>query len=96
MSPDPGSNEGACATAGDAAIGVVVQAITAGLADGTIRRDVGAPMMFAVSLWAFTHGVIQLAMAKGDDLARLQIEVGAFCEYSLNLLTKMAAAPSCP
>jgi AcrR family transcriptional regulator len=94
VSPDPGSNEGACATAGDAAIGVVVQAITQGLADGTIRADVGTPMMFAVSLWAFTHGVIQLAMAKGEDLARLSIEVDAFCEYSLGLLTKMASVPA--
>jgi len=96
MSPDPGSNEGACAVAGDAAMGVLVEAIQLGLADGSIRRDIGQPMMLAVSLWAFTHGVIQLAMAKGEDLARMQVDVGDWCEYSLGLLTMMATAPKTP
>jgi len=91
MSPDPGSNEGACAVAGDAAMGVLVEAIQVGLADGSIRRDIGQPMMLAVSLWAFTHGVIQLAMAKGEDLARLGISTSQFGENALALLRSMGA-----
>jgi hypothetical protein len=77
-------------------MGVLVEAIQMGLADGSIRRDIGQPMMLAVSLWAFTHGVIQLAMAKGEDLARLHVDVGQWCEYSLGLLTMMATAPKTP
>jgi TetR/AcrR family transcriptional regulator len=91
MPTDPGSNEGACAVAGDAAISVVVAAIRAGIADGSIRGDIGDPMLFAVTLWAFTHGVIQLAMAKGSDLARLGITIPDFSEYALSLLRSVGA-----
>src|SRR5580692_2163167 len=47
---DPGSHEGACRAAGDEAIGAVVQAIETGLQDGSIRADVGPPILFATSL----------------------------------------------
>lgn len=91
MSTTPGSNEGACAVAGDAAISVVVAAIRTGIADGSVRADIGDPMLFAVTLWAFTHGVIQLAMAKGSDLARLGIAIPDFSEYALSLLRSVGA-----
>jgi len=90
VSPDPGSNEGACAVAGDGALGVVVTAINTGLADGSIRREVGDPMLLAVSLWAFTHGIIQLAMAKGADLAHLGIAPADFAEFAFGLVHNMA------
>ena len=91
MSTTPGSNEGACAVAGDAAISVVVAAIRTGIADGSVRADIGDTMLFAVTLWAFTHGVIQLAMAKGSDLARLGIAIPDFSEYALSLLRSVGA-----
>ena len=91
MSADPGSNEGACAVAGDAAIAVVVGAIRTGIADGSIRADIGDPMLYAVTLWAFTHGVIQLAMAKSADLARLGISHAQFSENALALLRSLGA-----
>ena len=91
-SPEPGSNESACAQGGDAAIGVVVRAIETGIQDGSVRRDVGAPLMLAVTLWAFTHGVIQLAMAKSADLARFGISVPELSAYSLQFLTDAAGA----
>jgi AcrR family transcriptional regulator len=93
VSNDPGSNEGACAVAGDAAIGVVVAAIHTGIADGSIRKDIGDPTLFAVTLWAFTHGVIQLAMAKGSDLTRIGISIPDFSEYALSLLRSVGAPP---
>jgi TetR/AcrR family transcriptional regulator len=83
---DPGSHEGACRAAGDQAIGAVVQAIEAGMRDGSIRPDVGAPLLLAMTLWAFTHGIIQLAMAKGDDLARFGIAIPEFSNYAFGLL----------
>jgi AcrR family transcriptional regulator len=91
MSADPGSNEDACKVAGDAAIAVVVGAIRTGIDDGSIRGDIGNPLLFAVTLWAFTHGVIQLATAKGADLARLGIPVPDFGEYALSLLRSIGA-----
>jgi AcrR family transcriptional regulator len=87
---DPGSHEGACQAAGDAAIGAVIQAIETGKRDGSIRADVGESVLLATSLWAFTHGIIQLAMAKGDDLARFGITISDFSTYAFELLRTMA------
>ena len=83
---DPGSHEGACRVAGDEAIGTVVQAIEAGMRDGSIRPDVGEPVLLATTLWAFTHGIIQLAMAKGSDLARFGIAIPDFSNYAFGLV----------
>jgi TetR/AcrR family transcriptional regulator len=83
---DSSSNEGACQVAGDQVIGTVVQAIETGIRDGSIREDVGDPILLALTLWAFTHGIIQIAMAKGSDLARRGVAVQDFSNYAFNLL----------
>jgi AcrR family transcriptional regulator len=90
---DPGSHEGACQVMGDEAIGTVVKAIEAGIRDGSIRQDVGNPALLATTLWAFSHGVIQLAMAKGDDLGRFGIALPEFSSYALGLLRGIAQGP---
>jgi TetR/AcrR family transcriptional regulator len=84
------TNEGACQAAGDQAIGTVVQAIETGIRDGSIRADIGDPMLLALTLWAFTHGIIQIAMAKGPDLARRSVAVQDFSNYAFQLLRKTA------
>ena len=93
VATDAGSNEGACQVAGDAALGVLVEAIAAGIADGSIRSDVGNPMMFAIALWAFTHGTIQLATTKAAELGRFGIVTADFGNYALGLLRRMAMPP---
>jgi AcrR family transcriptional regulator len=96
VSVDPGSHEGACRAAGDEAIGAVVKAIETGIRDGSIRPDVGEPMLLAVTLWGFTHGIIQVAMAKGGDLARFGIATQDLSNYALELIRTVAqsAAPA--
>jgi TetR/AcrR family transcriptional regulator len=94
-SPQPGSNEAACVLGGDATLAVVVRAIETGIADGSIRADIGNPMLVAVALWGFTHGVIQLAMAKSTDLARIGIAVPELSNYTLELL-RVALEPRRP
>jgi TetR/AcrR family transcriptional regulator len=94
---DPGSHEGGCRTAGDEVLGVVVQAIEAGLRDGSIRPDIGEPALLATTLWAFTHGIIQLAMAKGSDLARFGIAIPDLSNYAFGLIrTVVQSADSRP
>jgi AcrR family transcriptional regulator len=88
-SADSGSHDLACREAGDQAIGVVVQAIQSGIADGSIRQTIGDPMMLAVTLWSFTHGLIQLAMAKGSDMARFGIGIPDLGNYGFSLLRLM-------
>jgi AcrR family transcriptional regulator len=86
VAADPGSHESACRVAGDEAIGVVVQVIEAGIRDGSIRPDVGEPVLLATTLWAFTHGIIQLAMAKGSDLARIGIAIPDLSNYAFAMI----------
>jgi AcrR family transcriptional regulator len=94
MSPeDPGSFDVACQAAGDAAIGVCVEAIQVGIRDGSIRANIGDPTMLAMTLWAFTHGLIQLAMAKGGDMARFGIGIPDLSNYGFDLLRFLLQAP---
>jgi TetR/AcrR family transcriptional regulator len=92
IATDPSSNEGACKVTGDQVIGIVVQAVETGIRDGSIRPDVGDSMMFAITLWAFTHGIIQVAMAKGGELARRGTTIPQFNDYAFQLLRRMSQA----
>jgi hypothetical protein len=47
-------------------------------------------VLFATTLWAFTHGIIQLAMAKGSDLARFGIAIPEFSNYAFGLIRTVA------
>jgi len=96
VNADAGSQDLVCQAAGDAAIKVVVDAINAGLRDKSIRPDIGDPMMLAVTLWAFTHGLIQLAMAKGSDMARFGIGIPELSNYGFDLLRMVASNPAKP
>jgi TetR/AcrR family transcriptional regulator len=89
VSPEPGSHDLACRVAGDEAIGVVVQAIEFGIADGSVRPTIGDPIMLAVTLWSFTHGLIQLAMAKGSDMARFGIAIPELSNYGFDILRRV-------
>ena len=92
--PDPGSHEFACRAAGDEAIGAVVKAIECGITDGSIRPSIGEPIMLAVTLWSFTHGLIQLEMAKGGDMARYGIGIPELSNYGFGLLRLVAQNPT--
>lgn len=57
-------NEAAAHGHGRACLGMVAQALANGLADGSIRKSIGDPRPTAISVWAFTHGLIQIAARK--------------------------------
>ena len=84
--------EAACAAAGDAVIGVIVQALIEGQADGSIRSNIGNPAQVCVMLWAFTHGLIQVGNNKKQEIARLGIEVSQLMEGSFGMLRYMLTA----
>jgi AcrR family transcriptional regulator len=92
--PEPDSHDLACRAAGDETIGVVVKAIECGIADGSVRPTIGEPIMLAVTLWSFTHGLIQLAMAKGDDMARFGIGIPELGNYGFDLLRRVTQNPT--
>ena len=53
-------------------------------------------MLLALTLWAFTHGIIQIAMAKGTDLARRGVAIHDFSNYAFQLIRAVAETPSVP
>ena len=91
-----GSNAEACKLMGDQVLGTVVQAIVTGMGDDSVRSDIGDPRMFALTLWAFTHGIIQLTMVKGPELARNGIAIPAFTDNAFVLLRRMAQGSNPP
>jgi AcrR family transcriptional regulator len=88
MGSEPSGNETACQLAGDQVMGTVIGVIEAGVRDGSLRKDIGDPLMLALTLWAFTHGIIQLIMAKSVDLARRGVAIPDFSNYAFRLLNE--------
>jgi AcrR family transcriptional regulator len=84
--------EDACAAAGDAVMGVIVDALRQGQADGTIRKDIGDPMQVCIMLWAFTHGLIQIGTNKSVEIAHHGVDVPQLMEGSFAMLRYMLAA----
>jgi AcrR family transcriptional regulator len=84
--------EQACAAAGDAVIAVIVRALMQGQADGTIRKDLGNPVQVCIMLWAFVHGLIQIATNKTVEIARQGVDVPQLMEGSFAMLRYMLAA----
>ena len=88
-------NEEACQQAGDAVMELLVRAIQTGVADGSIVPSLARePRMLALSLWAFTHGIVQIASAKAQELARHGVAAQAFSEYAFELLRSMLRSSS--
>jgi AcrR family transcriptional regulator len=89
--PRPDSVVAACVAAGNSVHAHAISALEAGMRDGTIRTDLGDTKVVAISLWGFSHGLIQIAMTKAHMLAREGISVPQLLENSVTLLRKMLA-----
>ncbi len=81
-------NELACMQAGDQVHSLTARAIETGVADGSIRKDVGEPMLMAVTLWGFMHGIIQLTATKSNMLAKDGISVKLLVDHALRTCTR--------
>jgi len=81
--------EQACTAAGDALITVMVATLEQGLKDGSIRQDLADPLQVCVMLWAFTHGLIQIATTKSQEIARHGVEVPKLMEDAYAMLRRM-------
>jgi AcrR family transcriptional regulator len=82
-------NELACTAEGDSLIAVMIAALQRGIADGSIRPDIGDPLKVCMMLWAFSHGLIQIATNKAQEIARQGVEVGALMEEGRAMLRRM-------
>jgi TetR/AcrR family transcriptional regulator len=59
--------------------------IREGIADGSIRADIGDPDAVAVALWGFMHGVIQIAATKEALLVHRNTSAAALYEHAMAL-----------
>lgn len=80
-----GSYEALCIAEADRLMQVMTGAIQHGINDGSIRPGLD-PAQTAVTLWGYTHGLIQLAEHKGRQLERhYGIDHDALIQHGLDL-----------
>lgn len=84
---EPTPQEMRCFEAGKLPHEVVIDALRSGQEDGSIRSDLGDLAVTARVLWGFTHGLIQIAMTKGEVLSRSGIDVAHLTQQAMDLLT---------
>lgn len=78
---------------GENCLGALAQALGNGLKDGSVRKSVGDPRPAAVSIWAFTHGLIQIAARKECMLQKnFQLNSTQMIEHGFKLLRGAIAA----
>lgn len=78
---------------GRGCVGIVVQTLVAGLADGSVRKSIGDPRPAAVSVWSFTHGLIQIATRKEVLLKEsFQLTTSKMMEHGFALLRSSLTA----
>jgi TetR/AcrR family transcriptional regulator len=78
----------ACSEAGQRVLRVIAASIEQGFADGSIRSDLGAPMLTSVALWGFSHGLIQLAANKTEEIAQAGVAIPQLMEYAFEFLRR--------
>jgi AcrR family transcriptional regulator len=77
-----------CHALGDICHENMTRAIREGIADGSIRPDVGSPDAVAIALWGFMHGVIQIANTKGELLVRRNTDKLQLYDHALALMRR--------
>lgn len=57
-----------CVLAANRVQAVIVESLRSGVADGSVRADVGDPTLVAFTLYGFIHGIVQIATTKAAVL----------------------------
>lgn len=86
---EDGSLEQQCFAAGRSIHEVVMSALHTGQQDGTIRADLGDLQVTARVLWGFQHGLIQIAITKGEVLGQSGITVQQLTQQAIGLTMYM-------
>ncbi len=82
------ATQDAVMTAGRAVHAVTVAAIEQGMRDGSLRSDIANPMHMAMTMWGFTHGVLQIAQHKSFMLEREGLSPAAFLDQAAELAAR--------
>lgn len=86
------ANERACLVLGDSVHRIMDRCIERGIADGSIRADVGPPGLVALTLWSYTLGIIQLAATKAAVIEHRGFDVDHLVEHALQMAARAIAS----
>ena len=89
-----GSQLANCLTLGDAVHRMLTDALHAGVADASLRADIGHADGVATVLWGFMHGAIQLASTKQALLERRGLTPEGMLQQALDLALHALAGRS--
>lgn len=81
-----------CIEASRGVHGVTVRAIESGVADGSVRADLGDALGVAITLWGFMFGVLQIVRTKPAALALFGLTSEALIERAVAMCEAMLAA----
>jgi len=77
-----------CEELGQQVLGIVAQAIQAGIDDGSIRKDID-PMNTAIVLWAHSTGMISIMSLRGEHLKEQHsLDLMGIMKLSLDMMSK--------
>jgi TetR/AcrR family transcriptional regulator len=79
--------------ASDAVHDFLVEVLTIGIEDGSIRKDLGDRDLTAITLWGFMHGIIQLIATKANLLAHDGVKPEQLVEHALRMAHSSLANP---
>jgi len=88
QSPDGAANERACLEIGDSVHRIMDGCIERGIADGSIRADVGPPGLVALTLWGYIHGIIQLATTKAAVIEHRGYDVDHLVGHAMQMAAR--------
>jgi AcrR family transcriptional regulator len=88
-----GANVDACMAGHQQKMAIMVGAIQLGIKDESIRADIGDPLITAITLWGFMHGIIQLSTSKADAFARDGINVQHLARHALAMARHSMKGP---
>jgi len=84
----PQGNVLRCMEGGDRVNAEMIAALTSGIEDGSIRKDIGNPVLVAVTLWGFMHGIIQITTTKGEVLEFKGLKPRQLVDQALLMCTR--------
>ena len=87
------ANLDACMAGQQEKMALMVAAIQRGIADESIRTDIGDPLITSIALWGFMHGIIQLSTTKADTFARDGINVQHLGRHALQMARHSMKGP---
>lgn len=86
-------NEQACLHSGDRVHEIMVGCIERGIADGSVRADIGPPALAALTLWGYMHGIILLAKTKAVVIEHRGFQTDQLIDHALKLAAEALAGP---